>query len=123
MRALVESTQDLIWAVDRDFCLVFYNQAVAEYLSREYTESGPLFGLRAEDRFSPDRSSFLTNLDNRALTDGQFQIEYEGTGGVWTELSPNPITENGEIAGISVFCKGITECKGSELALKESEAR
>ena len=123
LRALIESTHDLIWSVDREFRLISYNQALANHLKREYGESVPLLGAKAQDRLPPDRSALLSSLYARALAEGPFRIEYQVTGGQWVELSLNPIIENGQTTGISAFGKDITEHRRAELAVRESEAR
>jgi diguanylate cyclase (GGDEF)-like protein/PAS domain S-box-containing protein len=123
LRALLESTRDLIWSVDREFRLVMHNRACADHLKKVYGDNVPLLGARAHDRLPPDRAAFFTSLYERALVSGPFRVEYQLSGGRWVELSLSAIVENGEKAGISALGKDITWRKQAELAASESEVR
>lgn len=122
LRALVESTQDLIWAVDCDFRLIWCNQALAAHFKREFGEDVPLLGAGATAP-SAERTKIWLQLYARALVEGPFRIEQQLTDARWIELSLNPIVEGGKSTGVSIFGKDITARKNLEKELRETAER
>lgn len=110
LRALIESTEDLIWSVDLDFRLLTFNRVAQEAVERS-------FGVRAKagmcfvELFPPERAALWPPMFERALAEGPFRVEFSLLDGRTLELSLNPILDNGEAIGISVFGKDITERK------------
>jgi hypothetical protein len=49
LSALIESTEDLIWSVDLDDCLVTFNSALKQHISSHYRN---FLGHRAASRYS-----------------------------------------------------------------------
>ena len=121
LASLLESTEDLIWSVDLNFKLIAFNQSLLRSVATN-------FGTRAEvgislDELMPEAiAASWPPLYNRALSQGPFRAEYTVMDGRILELSLNPIVQDGETTGISVFGKDITERKEAELRLRESES-
>ena len=120
LRALIESTRDMIWSVDLNYRLVTFNKAFSDEFKYNHgikvkAELGPV------DLLTPDRAALWPPLYERALKEGPFQTEYRRADGGYLELELNPIVEDGIKTGVWVFCKDITERKRAEIALRESE--
>ncbi|HEY3277659.1 MAG TPA: PAS domain S-box protein [Syntrophorhabdaceae bacterium] len=114
--ALVESTDDLIWSVDAErFGLLTFNSALRDYFLNS-------IGLELTSGMSPTdmvRGSFTPSVAERwrqfylrALREGPYTEEY--TVCARTKillLSFNLLKRSGEVFGISVFGRDITERK------------
>ena len=117
--AVLESTEDMIWSVDPvRFGLLTFNSALREYFRRG-------LGLTLEHGMSPDdmvRGPFTSEVAakwrafyRRALSEGPFTEEYPvSAGSNVLLLSFSLLKRNGEVFGISVFGKDVTERKGME---------
>jgi PAS domain S-box-containing protein len=79
--------------------------------------------MRPEDLLPPERAALWPPLFQRALSEGPFRAEYSLADGRTLEVAFNPIVQDGETAGISVFGKDITKRKTAEAALRESEEK
>ncbi|MGB7987406.1 MAG: PAS domain S-box protein [Terracidiphilus sp.] len=122
LSALIESTQDLIWAVDLEYRKVVFNRALKENIEGNFgTRVEP--GMRAEDDLPPERAALWKPFYDRAVHEGPFRTEYPLVDGRILELSFNPILVDGKVVGVSVFGKDITERKQAENQIRDSEAR
>ena len=122
LAALIESTKDLIWAVDLGYRLVAFNGAMAENIETNFGISVKL-GMLPEELLPPERARFWRPMYDRALREGSFVVEYGLVDGRTLELTFNPILHDGNGAGVSVFGKDITGWKAAANALRESEQR
>ena len=123
--ALVESTDDLIWSVDPErFGLLTFNSALSDYFMRglglKITE-----GMSPEDMvigaFTPMVAEKWRQFYVRALREGPFTEEYRvATGTKVLLLSFNLLKRSGEVFGISVFGKDITERKEMERKIQRA---
>jgi diguanylate cyclase (GGDEF)-like protein/PAS domain S-box-containing protein len=120
--ALIESTEDLIWSVDRDYRLNTFNRALERAFEISYGIR-PAAGMLPEDLLPPEKAAIFPPLYERALAEGPFRTEYITRDGRTIEMAFNPIVAGGEKTGISVFGKDITERKLAEAKLRDSEAR
>ncbi len=124
VNAIINSTIDLIWSVDAEqFGLLTWNQALQEYFQ---AGRGIMLeiGMRPEELFPPESSYIQTwrQLYQRALADGSYTTEYRVfTGNRVLLLSLNLLQQEGQVFGISVFGKDITEIKRSNEMLQISE--
>ncbi len=122
LSALIESTEDLIWSVDRDFRLITFNRAFQQTFETGFGVT-PRVGMCPSDLLPPERAAIFPALFERALSEGAFRTEYSMRDGRTLEMAFNRIVVAGETTGISVFGKDITERKIAEQALLEAETR
>jgi len=122
MLALFDSTNDMIWSVDPEtFGLVTFNRALKDYFfDRLGVEI--VVGMTPDQMLKPKYAVQWREFYQRALRDGSFVTEYPVVAGALL-LSINPLKRNGDVFGISVFGKDITERKRAEEAIRESEAK
>jgi diguanylate cyclase (GGDEF)-like protein/PAS domain S-box-containing protein len=119
--ALIESTDDLIWSADLDHRLVTFNRAFQRVLEDGYNVT-PLPGMLPSDLLPAEKAALFPLLYRRALTEGPFRTEYTMRNGGILEMSFNPVRDGGEIIGVSVFGKDITERTDTQqLLLKAQE--
>jgi PAS domain S-box-containing protein len=124
LNAIVNSTSDMIWSVDPErFGLMIFNQGLEDYF-RDKRGIQIETGMGLEELFPTEEYIQLWNgFYERALKDGPFTIEYQTiSGGMTLLLGLNPLKRDGEVFGISVFAKDITEQKLSEVKIRQSEA-
>jgi PAS domain S-box-containing protein len=123
MSAIVENTGDMIWSVDtKRFGLLTFNSALRKYFLEgrglEIRE-----GMAPEDMLPPDYAGQWHEFYDRALREGSFVTEYLTSAKTHVLLlSINLLKRNGQVFGISVSGKDITERKRAEEELKKSYA-
>jgi PAS domain S-box-containing protein len=121
LSSLIDSTSDLIWSVDSErFGLLTFNRGLSEYfLNQRSIRIEP--GMRPEDLFSTDE--FVQTWHafyRRALEEGSYTTEYLVYAGTRTLLlNLNRLEREGEVFGVSVFGKDITERNAMEAQLRE----
>jgi PAS domain S-box-containing protein len=120
--ALLESTAEIIFSVDRQYRLLSFNSAFVEHLRHSYGTSAQLGDL-PKDYLPADRAARWISLCDRVFTDGAFSLEYGLLDGRVLEIAFHPILRGQEALGASMFAKDITERKRVEVALRESEDR
>jgi diguanylate cyclase (GGDEF)-like protein/PAS domain S-box-containing protein len=120
LSALIDSTKDLIWAVDLDGRLTTCNRAWQQYCHKTYGVT-PTVGMRLEDFFPPESVALWLSLRERVRAEGSFQLEQSLANDSTVELTLNPIVVDGKTTGVSVFGKDITKRKTAEKALQEAE--
>ena len=122
--ALINSTQDLIWSVSRDFKLIAGNQSFiksVESFSGKTLTRGDL--LLSAEIFSPELISFWEGIYKTALSGKIYSNEFftpatETSQASWLELSINPIWNENEVVGVACFGKDITQRKQAEDAMR-----
>ena len=119
--ALVDSTSNMIWSVDSErFGLLTFNSGLSEYfLNQRSMRIEP--GMRPEDLFPADKFVQAWHaFYRRALEEGSYTTEYRVYAGTRTLLlNLNRLEREGEVFGVSVFGKDITERKEMEARLRE----
>jgi len=121
LSALIESTQDLIWSVDLDYRLLTFNQSLADCLLKSYGILASA-GSSVHDWLPPEIGSQWRSRYARVLSEGPYREDYQLPDDRWLELSLNPIIQDGQNVGVSVFGKDVTSRKLALDALREKEA-
>lgn len=123
--SLIENTTDSIFSVDRDFRLVTFNRPFARSFQLVYGH--PLkAGLTPDELVPPREAELWRNFFSTTLRGERFIIPYQlSIQGEehFFELSFNPIESEGQISGVSVFARDITERRRAEAAMQETERR
>ncbi len=123
--SLIENTPDSIFSVDRDFRMVTFNSPFARSFQLVYGH--PLkAGLTPDELVPPREAELWRELYGTAMRGERFIIPYQlNMQGEehFFELSFNPIESDGQIGGVSVFARDITERRRVEAAMQESERR
>lgn len=125
MRAVLESTDDLIAAIDPDYRYLAFNTAYQQATSQTFGVDIEV-GDSALDLYlyEEDKQTLKDHID-RVLTGESFTTEEvhgeNKDGCTYFELSHNPIIrEDGKIIGATLFVKEVTERRRMEDALRES---
>ena len=120
LSALIESTDDAIWSVDLNYRLLSFNRAWQKGIE-EHFGVRPALGMAPTDLFPPAQAEASVGRYQRALSSGPFRFEYSLADGRTLELSLQPLIQDGQKTGVSVFGRDITARKAAETALKEAE--
>ena len=125
--ALINGTSDLIWSVDKNFCLIAannaYRQLIAHSTGKPIKEGDPIL----TDKYGPDKRTQWLNYYQRALNGENFDTR---------ESFFNPLTnkeqyalisfngmynDEGQLYGVSCYAKDISEEVLNIEALKEAK--
>jgi PAS domain S-box-containing protein len=121
LNAIIDSTADIIWSVDSTaFGILTCNQSLRDYFLRD-RGIRLAQGMRPEDLFSDQAYVDLwRGFYQKTLQDGTFSTEYVTvTHTRIIQLSFNLLKRDGQVFGISVFGRDITERKRAEEALRQ----
>ncbi len=125
--ALFENIDGSIWSVDRQYCLMagnatFHRNTQAAF-GREYNIGESVFVLGHTD----EQGSDWRRHYDRALAGERFNVQIQRhfvEPPRWIEYHFNPIRDQaGDIVGVTVFGRDITEQRQSEAILRASEER
>ncbi|MFN8257642.1 MAG: PAS domain S-box protein [Bacteroidales bacterium] len=118
--AIVENTNDNIWAVDALYKILFANKQFTEAFKLTYG-TDLLKGSNILDALPLPLKAIWKERYNRALANERFmfeeQFEIAGTV-IYFEISMNPIVAENKVIGVSVFSRNITDRKNFEIELK-----
>jgi PAS domain S-box-containing protein/putative nucleotidyltransferase with HDIG domain len=119
LRALIESTEDLVWVVDPvEFGLMSFNHALSQYFITG-RDLNIQVGMRPEDLLPDTYALEWISYYNKALVHGAYRFEYNTSANNRTlELSFYPVKIESELIGISVIGQDITERKKMENELR-----
>jgi PAS domain S-box-containing protein len=126
LRAVLESTEDLIASRDRSHGLVIYNSAFAAVCRRVLgLEAAP--GLVTADALPPEESQKWKEVLDRVLAGEPHEEEFshsfpEGETRFY-DFRLTPIWSGNEIIGTAEFTRDITERKRADEELRRSEER
>ena len=118
MSSIVDSTSDLIWSVDSEhFGLLTFNSGLRDNMLRRGIRLQA--GMRPEDVFA-DRNlaERWRGIYQRALAQGPYTIDYDSSTAGSMVVTVNLLKRNGDVYGISVFGKDITQRKQAESELR-----
>jgi len=124
LAAVVESTNDAIWSVDRTYRMVVANPVVAQWFRQAFGTD-----MRISDPFEqrvPEREiAFWRPFYDRALAGERlvFERELPSNGNVRSYLvSMTPIISGDHVTGATVFAKDITDLRRAEARAREHQA-
>ncbi|MDD2371287.1 MAG: PAS domain S-box protein [Firmicutes bacterium] len=121
LRALIESTDDLVWVVEPfNYGLTTFNTALYNYFK---TGRGVELkvGMTPENMLPDKYVKQWKLLYKKVLKDGAYKIDYiTSSNSMILNLSFNPVKIDNEIIGISVFGTDMTNHKNIENNLHES---
>ena len=118
--AVMESTEDLIFALSLNFDLKIFNSAFQEYIEKSFGVM-PTPGTPLNDLVPPAQAAHWRTLFERALASGSFNADHTSPDGRRLELTINPVTTNGVTTGISVIGRDVTTRKAAEVAKELAE--
>ncbi|MBK7426801.1 MAG: PAS domain S-box protein [Saprospiraceae bacterium] len=112
LNAVVDSTPNFIWSIDKDFKLVIANKACVEFADKFGVKIVPGQRVKAE----PLIDSFLVKLENyynRALVGEYFNVierlTLPGEDPVYNSVFFNPVrSQDGQVEGVACFSINIT---------------
>ena len=118
--ALFNSTNDMIWSVDPEtFGLVTFNKGLKDYFFN-WQGLEIKAGMTPERLLPPEYAVKWREFYTRALREGSYVEEYTVADGTKTLLlSINPLRRDGNIFGISVFGRDVTDRKLAEQTIEE----
>ncbi len=112
LNSLLENTTDIIWSIDRDLELIAYNEAFQDVLEN-LTQRRPTNGGKLKFDLLPyEMEIFWEKSYERAFLGERFVDEWEMNLPdriVTFELFFNPILEDGDVTGVSVFGRDISK--------------
>lgn len=125
LKTLIESTNDAIWSIDRDYRLTAMNASFYSLLTIYNSYSEPQLGDNALTIVPGATPLAWQHLYDRALRGERFttQLNYLLTGLSFdVEISFNPITdEQADISGVVIFSRDISDRLQQERELRERE--
>jgi PAS domain S-box-containing protein len=122
LNATINNTRLLVWSVNREHCLIAFNDPVKNYLETHYgivLKAGEkIVGEGVSDPELVQLRAVWANRYNRALA-GEVFKESQLLGGKYLDYSLSPIVGANGVTGVSVFAEDVTERiqKEGELAL------
>jgi PAS domain S-box-containing protein len=116
LESIIESTDDLIWSVDKNYCMVSFNSALKEHLESygKYIKTGSTIN----EQISGDGVELWKSFYDKAIFSGKHNFEYKTLKGEkYIEVFFNPIYNNGIVNEVAVFAKDVTERRKAEQEL------
>ncbi len=125
LKTLIQSTDDMILALDEQGRPIVFNKAFEDFFTSSYGSidiTRPIFENASEE----NRQRWFTNF-TRCLSGERFIVDFEKAvpdqPPTCFEVSYNPIYQDDIIVGVSQFLKDVTRRKHAEDAIRLSEAR
>ena len=109
LNSILESTDEFIWVVDKEYKLIRYNSSLARYIKKIY---GLDIDKNLEDisKLYDSHESNWNKYYERAIKEGRVKIDcIPIIGGLELEVTLNPIYKDNEISKIAIFGKDVTE--------------
>ena len=126
LNALIESTNDLIWSVNKNYKFIIYNSAFSSFIKNHYNEIIDQ-GKNAFEIFPLRERAFWKKCYSKCLKGEQILEELTlsiGDKVFHFDCSFNPIfSKSLSVTSISVILVDISERKLAEQAIRESEER
>jgi PAS domain S-box-containing protein len=117
--ALINSTEDLIWSIDKDFRLLAANKAMTQSLEKHYGISISPGSLILDGDWGKEYSDYWRSLYSRALRGEVFSVESSAStpdGGQteWFETRLTPIRNGKKVIGVACHARDISLRKDHE---------
>ena len=127
IQSLLESSSDLIWAIDRRYRIIFTNETFGAILQQLY-QAETVIGQDFQEmlRLLPDSDAWMARYDDALAGRGgtyDFQTTLIDGQDRWLQLSINPIYQGTIVTGVSVFGRDITDTLRMSEELHRSEER
>jgi PAS domain S-box-containing protein len=126
LTAVIESTRNSIWSVDRNFRLTTLNTYFKKFFKTFFRKDISI-GLNILEVLPEKEKQKWEEIYRRALMGEQLIQEFiynKNRAKIYFENFINPIIDkHNNITGVTVFSTNITERKTAEYAIKESEER
>ncbi len=129
LNSLTESTNDLVWSIDRDYKLLTANSEFLTYARPLYKKKINIGSLLLDKKeLPPELYDDWKEIYDKVLTGNNFKMELEThtrpDNKKYLELNYNPIiNDENEITGVSIFGRDISNRKQAEYELRASEEK
>jgi len=122
LRAMVDSAEDSMWAVDSEGRVVSYNEVFAKRMLERF---GVVLrpGIPTDEVLSPELAAAWHELYRKVRMEGRLRFEYSAASGGLHDMILTPILDDSKYAGLSCIMRDITERKRSELELERLRDR
>jgi PAS domain S-box-containing protein len=124
LNALINNTEDTIFAIDKEYKITVVNQTLKEKYAKmgiELKEGSNIFDVLPKDKWEIWKERYDRSLQGERYTRIE---ESSGTSGSkFVETHHNPIKDEvGNIIGVSVIARDITQLKNAEYLVKKKES-
>jgi len=125
LSSIIESTNNIVGLFDKNKILIEYNQAFTRYA---FQTDGIILekGMDLLNKINRPQAALFSVYQDRALAGEKFTetVEYPMPhGNIYFMLSYNPIYNDKEITGLSMFVQDITELKNNTTKLGRRQSR
>jgi len=111
--ALLESIDDLVWSLDRQWKLVAFNSAFSRYVFLTHHQE-PVAGDSILDLLPPDSARLWMSRYQRAIDEGPYQADVLMMAGTTARVSLRPILQDGSCIGIFICARDVTQQRINE---------
>ncbi|MBU1140536.1 MAG: PAS domain S-box protein [Proteobacteria bacterium] len=119
-RAVLESVNEFIWAVDIEKGLLYWNPAFAAHMKRFFSVTLEK-GQMVKDLIPPQLGDFWEQIYQKGIGGQTLTFEYKTIDGRNQLTTVNPLRREGVIVGCSFFAMDVSNLKRIEVQLRESE--
>lgn len=126
LREVLSSTADYIYVIDKNYRIILINEAAEKNISLAWGKPVKA-GANILELLPKDRKEAIQHYFEKAFHGDTVEYElHRQIPGIpeWVQVNFRPvINENGDITGVTVITKDLTEKKKAELQLRENENR
>ncbi|MCU0445076.1 MAG: PAS domain-containing protein [Microscillaceae bacterium] len=120
LQAILNNTENRIWLIDRDLCLVAYNKPY-QIIHEEFYGEKPYLGFDLK-RVPPHVDGKFFTRNYRKAFAGEKIVEELAYNQRHYEVSFYPVVKDNEVVEISIYSKDITDRKQTEQQIAQSKA-
>lgn len=120
LRAVLNSTEELIWFVDRNKRVVMANTATIETF-RTARGVDVETGMASSDFLPPDQAEYYDQVFRNALQGKTLRFNHSGRNGLEYAVTVQPVRKDQEILGVSIFARDITSIHRIQQELRHFE--